>query len=550
MPAAAPRVLIVTGGYLSESAERLPAAVWKQFLQSRHARHAWLETKVKATVAEPVLLARLHAARLGARLSPIVRAMLTPEHASAPPPLAEVVLATALHTEGVAFDTLSIDELLRGTRSARESIARCDVVFLSTTFIHDLSELEPVLARCRRPGNRIVAGGALAGTLHQDWGGSAMIDVLAVGYGEFLVPCLTQWMRSGFTTLEPPPRGRIEQRGPTTVLFSGLPESLSLDALPRPDWGLAAAHHGVRFRTIHYESVRGCPYRCAFCNYPYLFDDTRFRTRSAAQMADDWQHFADELGVDVISCLDSLFTMPTRRLTEFCDTLIRRGVRVRWTCYARADDLTDPAIVALMQAAGCVQVQIGIESGDQGQLDRMAKRTTVADNARALDVCRMAGLTTVISLIVGFPGETQKTLEATRAFLADHPSDFHFLATFSTRVAGVPVLQPATAAPLGLVTDANPRTVSPYWRHHTMSCDAVGNHTRWLSRALIEQRISLDAAIFYAGILGYSPEHRPHLLAFQADAIAGAPLASRLFDRVHGWIDARLTRDVASVLAG
>jgi len=47
------------------------------------------------------------------------------------------------------------------------------------------------------------------------------------------------------------------------------------------------------------------------------------------------------------------------------------------------------------------------------------------------------------SMIVGFPGETQVTLDRTYAFLEATPPDFYFLATFSTRAMGVPVLNEA-----------------------------------------------------------------------------------------------------------
>ena len=46
-----PKVLIVTGGYLSAKEESLAVAAWKQLVQSRYARHSWLEAKVKATLA-------------------------------------------------------------------------------------------------------------------------------------------------------------------------------------------------------------------------------------------------------------------------------------------------------------------------------------------------------------------------------------------------------------------------------------------------------------------------------------------------------------------
>lgn len=542
------RVLIVTGGYLSGTDDSLLAAAWKQLVQSRHARGSWLEAKVKATIAEPVVMGRIERRWRRRRWSPRLRSLLDARDNFATPELTEVVLATEVAREGLSFELMTFDQLLRGGVGCRAKLRSCSVVFASATFLRDLSELEPLVARLKRPWNRVVVGGALAGTLHEGWEGSPHVDVLAVGYGERLVPVLARWIRSGFRDLHPPVGGRVSHRGNTTVLHAGAPPSRSLDSLARPDWALVERYHGADYRMIHYESVRGCPYRCAFCNYPFLFDDTKFRTKSAERMVDDWACYVRTLGVEYITCLDSLFTMPRARLEAFCRALVRRELRAKWICYARADDLCDPAIVALMIEAGCVQVQIGIESGDQGQLERMNKRTTVEENGRALETCRRLGLTTVVSLVVGFPGETDETLRRTLDFLAASPPDFHFLATFSTRVANVPILQPENAGRHDLVTDANPRTVSPYWRHGTMSCADAARHARAMTHALIERRISLDATMFYSGLLRYNPQLRGEMLDFQRAAMRGAPLVTTAFGRLHSWLDRRVAADVSRAL--
>ena len=248
-------------------------------------------------MAEPLL-----AARLEGLCSPENPA--NPED-SEPPSLTEVVLATLLHQAGVPYETMEIDEVFSDPEEVDRKLAETDCVFLSSTYLHDLSEVEPLLRRLKRPHNRIVMGGALAGILHDRWEGAPELDVLAVGYGELLIESLAAWIRSGFKTLEPPDGGRLVSKGKTTFLYSGVPRDLSLDFLPTPDWSLAGP-----FRMIYYESVRGCPYRCNFCNYPYLFDDTKFRTKSAAKIAEDWEHYVRDLGVETITCLDSLFTMP------------------------------------------------------------------------------------------------------------------------------------------------------------------------------------------------------------------------------------------------
>jgi radical SAM superfamily enzyme YgiQ (UPF0313 family) len=296
---------------------------------------------------------------------------------------------------------------------------------------------------------------------------------------------------------------------------------------------------------IYYESVRGCPYRCNFCNYPYLFSDNRFRYKSARRMVDEWQSYADTHDLEFIVCLDSLFTMPPARLVEFCRTLIERRLnRIKWICYARADDLADERKTALMKEAGAYQVQIGLESGDQGQLDRMAKNVTVDTNARAIDLCRKHGLTTVASLIVGFPGETRKTLERTLDFLRQHPPDFFFLAPFSTRATGVPLLSADNRARFQLETVSHLRTSAPYWRHETMSSVEMGNHLRDLHGAIMRERMSLHAALYHHRLLTYRLEERAALLEEQARRLEASAVTTWLFDRLNAFVDRRFARDL------
>ncbi len=541
------RVVVVTGGLISGDDRSVWRALRKWWTQWRSADSAWLDVKVKLLTLEPLLTARLE--RMLARLTRrgaarAVGPYLDGRKTSDTPTLTEVVLASALEAAGMPWTVLSIDELFTGSARARRVLEGADCVFLSSTYLHDLSELLPLVRRLRRPHNRVVVGGALAGVIHDRWPGSPDVDVLAIGYGELLVPALVEWIRSGFRTLHPPPRGRVVDKAHTRFLFSGVPASKSLDDLPRPDWSLALPPGARALPMVYYESVRGCPYRCSFCNYPFLFDDTRFRFKSARRIADDWQHYVEELGVEVITCLDSLFTIPRTRLEELCHLLIERRIDVRWTCYARADDLADERTVVLMKRAGARQVQIGIESGDAGQLARMNKRCDVEANARALRNCRAHGLTSVVSLIVGFPGETADTLERTYRFLEATPPDFYFLATFSTRVAGVPVLQPAEAGRFGLRVDRNLHNLAPYWWHDTMSCAEVGRHVRALDRRLMANRVALNAAVFYRGLIDFHAADRERLLDFQMRVARRHPLLRGGFSCLNALVDRALARDV------
>ena len=158
--------------------------------------------------------------------------------------------------------------------------------------------------------------------------------------------------------------------------------------------------------------------------------------------------------------------------------------------------------------------------------------------------CRSAGVTSVVSLIVGFPGETVHTLENTFRFLQEARPDFYFLATFSTRAYNVPVLNAQNRQRFQLATQSNLRTVAPYWAHATMSCAEAAGQVRALHARLMAERVSLNAALFYSGVLRFRPEQREALLNYQ-QAIMKPGLLRSMLNGANAWVDGRLRKDMA-----
>lgn len=546
-------VLVVTGGLLNARDPSWFHAAQRQLRVFRDSDAPWLDVASKLQLATTVVGARRYlrsATFSSASYAPTVRRFfsLADAASTATPELTEVVLATLLHRERMPFEVTTYAELCADQRRREILLARHACVFASTRLLRDIHELRAMTAMLKRHDNRVVAGGALVSLLHASWPGVDSVDVLAVGYGEYLVGSLCDWIRSGFRSLAPPSQGRLAWQHGTPVLHSGLPAGADLDGLVAPDWSLAESVHRRRFRHVHYESVRGCPYRCAFCNYPYLFADHRFRYRSAERIAADWQQLADG-GAEYVTCLDSLFTRPRRRLLALCDRLMAQGSRLQWTCYARSDDLADIGVCRLMKSAGCRQVQIGFESGSQTQLDRMNKRVHAADNLVALRNCRDAGITTLVSVIVGYPGETPATIRETFEALRASPPDVFFLAPFNVRIEHVPVLSPAQRVRFGLRTSEG-ASAAPYWTHDTMRCDDVVPHVAWLHEQLVDHRVALEGALFYEGMRGYAPDDRAALLDFQRDAWQHATAASMGLDLARRYAVRRLRRAVARTFDG
>lgn len=541
------RVLIVTEGILSVREPSPLAELRKQIQIHRNSAGPWLDLRIKLQILERILPARLFYKTRKARKAsyfPTVKRFLGGGMNLGAPELTEVVLMTLLAEQEMPYEAATYSSLASNPAERERLLGICDCVFASGTMLRGLPEAKVIAKLLKRPHNHVVLGGALTGILHESWPSVPGIDLLAVGYGEWLVPALVRWIRSNYVTLKPPPRGRIETRGNTPILYSGVPDSKNLDDLIRPDWTLAEQYHRRRFKLVHYESVRGCPYRCQFCNYPYLFDDEIFRFKSAERIAKDWVAYAEN-GARIINCLDSLFTIPHKRLIALCESL--KGLDIQWICYARADDLVRPGVVEQMLEAGCIQVQIGIESGDQQVLDNMNKACSVESNLKAMKICREKGLSTLVSVILGFPGETSDTIRATLEHLRDGRPDFYYASPFSVLVGNLPVLSSQNRQRFGLQTISEPSSL-PYWKHYTMNAADVMRHLSCFNDTMMKDGISLEASLFYEAIPTYCRKNdRSDLLAYQRASLDFAPWLRKPMKFLGRWVQHKLEKDMVKI---
>ena len=241
--------------------------------------------------------------------------------------------------------------------------------------------------------------------------------------------------------------------------------------------------------------------------------------------------------------MDSLFTMPKQSRILFCNLLIERNIRVKWICYARADDLCEEEVVILLKKSGCIQVQIGIESADLTVLQNMNKKISPEKNKQAISNCRKHGLTTVISLIIGFPGETENSIRTTLEFMKEAPPDFYFLVVFSVRVTEVPILSEKNRSKFGLRVMDTKTSMSPYWVHDTMDCVEATKWVAFMTDEIIKSKISLDAAVFFKEILYYDSSLREELLEFQFRAWTNRNWVRWIFKIVNRFIDYFLKKD-------
>lgn len=197
-----------------------------------------------------------------------------------------------------------------------------------------------------------------------------------------------------------------------------------------------------RYRTlgmpVSLTTSRGCPYACIFCVGRRMVG-ARVRYRRPEQVVDEMEHLA-ALGFRQINLADDLFTANPRHCLAICNAILRRGLRIRWSSFARVDTVST-FLLSRMREAGCHAVSFGMESGNAEILKRVRKNITPLQAESAVAMCRQAGMEAHASFILGLPGETPKTLDETMAFarrLGEQGLSygFHLLAPFPGTAVG------------------------------------------------------------------------------------------------------------------
>ncbi|MBI2957386.1 MAG: radical SAM protein [Chloroflexi bacterium] len=160
---------------------------------------------------------------------------------------------------------------------------------------------------------------------------------------------------------------------------------------------------------------RGCPYRCTFCNWPQVLSGRRYRLRSPQKVVDELQHLEEKYGFRSFLFNDDTFTAVKSHAMAICDEMMRRGIKLPWGCYSRADN-TDVELLKKLREAGCFILKVGVESGDQGILDNVHKNVRVEKVAEGVSLMKKMGFHVHGTFVFGLPGETPATITKTIGF--------------------------------------------------------------------------------------------------------------------------------------
>jgi radical SAM superfamily enzyme YgiQ (UPF0313 family) len=105
-------------------------------------------------------------------------------------------------------------------------------------------------------------------------------------------------------------------------------------------------------------------------------------------------------------------------VNALADELLERDLSITWTATLRADQacrLGDDLFAKTVRS-GLRRVMVGVESGSQDMLDRLHKDMKLEQVRVAAAMCTRHGVGAIFNFIVGFPGESEASMQATLAF--------------------------------------------------------------------------------------------------------------------------------------
>jgi len=210
-----------------------------------------------------------------------------------------------------------------------------------------------------------------------------------------------------------------------------------LDTIPIPDrtllenfkWYLSPP--GILRRKFYYGittiyTSRGCPHKCIFCASKTVLG-TRIRQRSVANVIKEIKYLKKEFGVRGIYFNDDTFATSKVWLKEFCDTLNKNNLDLVWGCQTRANIAQDLEICEMMAYAGCVQIDIGAESGSDKVLKILKKGITSKMILKSFENLKKVKIDTFATFIIGNPDETLADIKQTEQVARKAPGGVSFL---------------------------------------------------------------------------------------------------------------------------
>jgi len=358
---------------------------------------------------------------------------------AAMPPLSLLSIAAYLEQKGISVQILDVHIEKLSAQQVKERIRAADPKWVGMTVMTATSVPAHKIARLVKevvPSAMVVMGGVHAEALPLESLSDSAVEYVVRGDGE-------ETFYKMITGHDPTKMNGVSWRdGDTVVNNPPVEVNMDLDAYPMPAYHMVPMHMYYptigayrRLPAINMLMTRGCPGKCTFCNSA----NTTLRSRSAERVVEEIEHLRDTFGIREIQFYDDTFTVNRKNVMRFCELMIERKVDVSWCAFIRADCFNEE-LAAAMKKAGCHQVLIGVESGDDEILKNIRKTIHRDRTKQSIAIARKYGIESRCAFIFGNMGDTLETMQRTLDYSIELDPDLG-LYNISTPYPGTQLFQ-------------------------------------------------------------------------------------------------------------
>ena len=277
-----------------------------------------------------------------------------------------------------------------------------DQVMHSPRFM--LDQAKEVVGLCKKLSN---ASLVLGGAGYSMFPNSALeyvgADMGIQGEGEVAFPALLERIEQQ-TDLSEVPGLYLRDRG----LQAKRAFINNLDSLPFPEPALLlSAKPAIANYWLPFQTRRGCPLSCSYCSTATI-EGHRIRQRSPAAAVRELSRWV-EAGFNQVFFVDNTFNLPPSYAMELCNRLAAAALDIGWRCIVYPRKISED-LVKTMARAGCSEVSLGFESGNNDILRAMNKRFDTGEIRQANKIFADYGIRRMGFLMLGGPGETRQSV--------------------------------------------------------------------------------------------------------------------------------------------
>ncbi len=199
-----------------------------------------------------------------------------------------------------------------------------------------------------------------------------------------------------------------------------------LDTIPFPAWDLLSIEryntpfHIGGGRRMPVIGSRGCPYNCTFCGSPMMWR-RKIRWRRPELVVSEMEEIIKRYKITQIHFWDDNLMMNPEYIVGLCNTILERRLNIKWVGLTRASHVNEHSeLLKLMKEAGCVGLEIGIESLNPETYLKMQKGEGLSDMKLAFQNQQRVGLHPLFTFMTFNPGETITGYYLQAKFIQSH----------------------------------------------------------------------------------------------------------------------------------